>query len=905
MLSAQAPSLYDVATHLANNEPTRMSDGWPTPTSCPGYPGDTSSTARVVFGYRSARPRHPAATQEVFATKEASQDDLTQAVWRGRHEVSVPAAVANQYARRMVGVRVGAVIRLLRELDAIVLVLAAGESAAAWTDQPRRGCAFELNRFHVRIGVWRTQGPELERIPGTPGVDCLVPETASKWIQISGVLGASNPLTGLPCYAGPAMLRTADGPQQLWRVWDDRALAVKVTNAGVRVVTGRIIPDVSQPTGVKLGSEFIDYFPGDGRATVAVESEGQPAYLVQLQFAKGRPAAGRAYCVTDSKQIVCVATGSVGRPDQLSELFESFSTLSAVMMTREQDRGERGAWTSEPSGGQREQDETLRANCKASNQMAQEIVGCWLRRLGDSLCGGRPVEEWRAATTALTECLDELDRGSVFAGHMAGDLPPPTPHTWVGHIRYLRHRVYGCRYDYKARVRVVAVKNDMALVEADDRPGQPGDRLVPLSALASEPPIMPAGYACGKNVWVALGDMVCRAIVVGGTDRVAYLSSALVSDVFGCAELSAMEVSRPADTEYRLSSCDVMPTWGEIGSIFSYPSFGSPQLRIGAELRCLVDVGRLCHPSGEATTHQTLGCRVRVTGYHAECSQPECRTCLRISAGFHNHNRSGSQSYMIESDDPTWAAVERETGPVRLSDRMLGFMPSEPDLLGSVVRSDGYAVVCGGGKAVTGHDLLHLVHVLEERAPDQILYSCVSAGQVKAVDPAEAADVLQRERRMQRGRHASRNASPAELALQEELIADEQATTAKASKSERRAGARRAARQRQAVNHHRWRNVVGPVSAAVQSAPLRAELVAAGSRVSADLANLDRLLRLYAPGLRTCPLSHETLDDPVVATNGHVYNALNLKHCLTEWPDAKLPTSGPVEPQLALLQRLR
>lgn len=892
---AAAPSLVVIANYISG-KPITLHQA-PHPDPGPRYPG-CADEERVVLEYRRTVPAGP---------------------WTGTHEVSLPSVALDEYRRRMDDLGknpISATIRLLREVDAIVLV-------REWDNEgwPCKACVFDMGRSSVRIGFWEIAGRYCERVADRPAVDCYVPDLtyarSGDWVQLSGVLGGIDPNTSLPVYKGPAVIRGPNGPTSVFRIWDDLALVVHVTpDGGVRVVTGTTIQDSGSPCGIQLGSQFVEYSATERRATVSVHHPLLPPLLVKLEFEPDCPALARVYGVTDTSAVVCAAVGPIGEPNQLAKVLETFSTISAMLMAR----------ADKATGA-----DSLRNTCSGTNAIVQDVVSKWLLDLADAHLMLRappppplPPPEVMPAEAAVRQVLNEvidvsvgrmskwmsewpeakgpLTGESLFEGRMPLDSPDLPPIQWVGTVRYTRYRASGIKFG--ARVTVTEV----AGLRAEVRPRRGTAVTVPLDCLVRDQPSIPDSTpedtVVWVGVWVGPAPTACRAVVVGGCAGLTYLKSELSDKPFGC-DLATTRVPPPGPEPtgilFRPGS---VPSWDSIAAVYPEGTdrLGCPTLPLGTETFSLVDLARMAHPYGATTSPSTLGCRLTVNLLNS-CRCSENLECRR-------------KPYLVSSNQPHWRSPPGlRIDFTRMADRMMSLGPPSPKYpLGSVVMhghdrtppTPMYGVVCGGGTDLIGMDVLHVVRVSmsqEPRVAGEVMYLCINADRATLLSDVDAAKLITNERAHHRGPHGSREPTVEEQELQEELIREEEK-----QRQQTRRGKRAAKQQRKLERNQRlsgpWVRVAACLSIQLASEPIRSAIVAAADTVRDDMFELRRLVGLYAHPL-VCPLGGAPLGEAaIVGPNGHLYNRDNLETCLKEWPDAILPTHLAQPLHLHLAHRL-
>ena len=206
-------------------------------------------------------------------------------------------------------------------------------------------------------------------------------------------------------------------------------------------------------------------------------------------------------------------------------------------------------------------------------------------------------------------------------------------------------------------------------------------------------------------------------------------------------------------------------------------------------------------------------------------------------------------------------------------------------------------VVVGGGRDLAGHSVVHLVAPRAPEAP--VVYWCEPVDQCTVVPVAMAREHIETHRAAQRGSGASRELSPAQEEQQRQLIAAELAErelVERRGQQRRQRASHRAARkqklQAQADRQKtRWVDLIprltllptGRLGVVLQA---MAELRAAWRTISG-------LVHRYADWLIRCPLGGGVLTNPVLAPNGHCYNAANLGEWSTVWPGRPPPVAYP------------
>jgi hypothetical protein len=790
---------------------------------------------------------------------------------KGRvYEVTVVASRAMEF-RKLRWHDSIAVIRSLQAFDAIVLT--------ALKEHEGQACVFDVNRRHVRVGYWSKVDDQLERTSGFASIDYFMSDLKlgdnheRRWAKITGNFGASDWVTELPCYTGPAILtHSADGPKQLWNSWphadraheqydeaDPRRYGKSTTvtidiqgpsNEGVHILTGPSLIDPTSPMGFALLPCWVGYCPGTHELTVALHNGHEPALLASITLADANVAPVKIYALNEHNHPICIATGTIGDPGQVHKLLLEFTVVATSVV----------APCDKPNYVRVTPD--MKRCCEDTHTRLTSILVNWLDKC--------------RALLVHTECEQPIIPGDmVKLIEEVGGIP-------AGSI-----------------VMVDTLDVGTAVVCTPRK-----EVKVRMSCLQALPGIIPLGLHPGHELWLKGDECRVRTVVISGGGSITCVKTPLVKNVVGLR--NAHEMRCPAPNMYECLDGDalrakllrpgVTPSWMSVREEMKQlgNSLGLPGLWIGDEVICNISVARLRHPWGQHPIHaaDTSLSKVFITEWNScTCSSLDCH----------------SRRYCVSRTN--WPKdMDR-----RVSDSMLSWTPEEaiPCFpMGSVVLIEGpqcrgHAVICGGGVDVMGLDILHVVRIgIEREKLSDVIYACIDAKYASLVMSDEAQLMLKAEENY----HGLREPTANQLEMQRALIEEEEAHLGDQQMKKRRRAKQKARSVRRIAFWYNVSRALGPRVLFLKFfGPFIRKLNTERRAYLCDLRQLRDLLNIHAPGVLRCPLSDQPLTDPVYSL-GHCYNAGPLQEWTDTWGDRQLPVlaglANPEDPRVVPIQGL-
>jgi len=812
-----------------------------------------------------------------------------RAPWRtGVYEVTVVASVVDAL-RKTRWTTAAEVLRTLRSTDAVVL---SRYPSAVGQHPTNQACVLDPNRRHVRAGFWSaTSDGALERVPGSAAIDYMMTDstmTEGAGARVSGVYGATDPQTGLPCYAGPAQLHIC-GHRHLWRTWCDAAakraytLVVDVPADpadDVRLVMGPSTVDATSPMGFTLRPCWVAYRPTLGRCSVVLDTLERPVLVAEVLLHRDAPAEAHVYALLDDGEPMCVAHGEVGDAGELSIVLMGLHAHAADALVKAAEG----------------QDEGLLERAHAVLRAA--TVACW-QRLQQALS---------ALVARCTAHLREIDWSAT----------QPAP----GDTQYLRYALeYAvdqgaerragdgegepaiARIEHGERVIVDHVAGGTAYVKIPAHPVTLAS--IPFSALATEVPVVPLGLEWGADVWLQGRGCRVHGFVVGGSGSTLCITSPLVNEVamvhnpqlVPWSDAAGLAGSHPP-TRGSAARRAAGPTWAAVRRLMqpAAEAMGLRCLWVGTRAVCNVSMSRIGDTMGQSRdrAHETAGLVVTISDYNScTCGALDCDVRRYRAA------RDGwPEALDRRLSDSMLSWTKEDARPAFPIGSVVLIEPTSPaiDSTGANVSIAGPAVVCGGGRDLTARDVLHVVRLLvaERTAEPCVVYCCILASSASALPDDEGRLIL--DACQPRG---AMQATPKQLEMQAALILEEET---RINKENAKRGRKASKKNRQVARAAFWCSVVSSMTRRVtwieRSPGVRAAVEARRALVD-ELRTLRNLLEKHAPGLSRCPLSGLELKT-MVCVEGHYYNEKPLAEWAAEWGDRALPTLSYAPPVKSL-----